>query len=358
MKKIIVRYTLLILPAALMLFANSCKKEDDPYSKASSNPVANAVDPGQGPANMVLTVNGSNMGGVASIAFETDNVEASFNPLFNTDNTIIFRVPSDAVPGPQKIIFTNTKGVKFSVNFNVLGLPAITAVSNYNFSTGTQLTLTGKNLNDVTAVTYGTSADVVTIVSKTPTSLVISMPATVQPKGFLAITNLAGTSTTTQEFVSLQNNFIMFTDDWGPGAYNSGVQSWSWGSNAFASTDFAKSGTKSLRVDYVDGGLSMFLGSDWGAPAHNFTDFYTPFPTYLSFWARAVGSDVTVIAQPDGGAGTFNASGEKTITIPADTWTYFKIPANFITGQFSRLNIKISGSTNKTVYYDDVMWVK
>ena len=358
MKKIINALPLWLFLFAATITIASCEKEDDPYSEAADNPQANAIAPGQGPANTVLTVTGSNIGGVETISFSNGNIRAEFNPLFNTEGAVIFRVPTEAVPGPQDIVFTNNLGKEFKVAFNVLGLPAITEVSNYNFRASTQLTLTGKNLDDVSAIVLNGTSDAVTIVSKTATSLVITMPATTLAKTKLAITNLAGTSITDQEFVNLDNNFLMFTEDWGPGAYGSGVQSWSWGSNAYASSDFAKSGTKSLRVDYVDGGLSMFLGSDWGSPAKNFTDFHVPFPTYLSFWARAVGSSVTVVIQPDGGAGAFSGAGEQTVTIPADTWTYFKIPAGFITGQFARLNIKISGSTNKTVYYDDLLWVK
>jgi hypothetical protein len=357
MKKII-KPVIPLLIICVAIIINGCKKEANPYSKASSSPSAQGIEPGVGPANTVLTVQGSNIGGVQKIEFSNGNIKAEFNPLMNTESAIIFRVPADAVPGPQDIVFTNDLGITFKVPFSVLGLATITSVSNYNFMTGTELTLTGKNLDDVSQVVFNGTAIDVPIVSKTATTLVISMPATTLPRTTLAITNLAGTSVTSQEFVSLENNFVMFTENWGPGAYNSGVQSWSWGSSAYSSTDFAKSGVNSLRVDYQDGGLSMFLGSDWGGPALNFTDFHVPFPTYLSFWARGAGADVTLIIQPDGGAGAFTASGESTITVLSNTWTYYKIPANFITGKFSRLNIKISGSTNQTVYFDDLIWVK
>lgn len=352
------RLFLVLLGVSLILA--SCKKDLDGSPKQSAGDMSSGtVAPNQAAGGFMVTLTGQGIGDIRTIVFDGNNAPAEFLSTLNTETTLIFRVPDTAKVGDQNIVFTNSKGKTLTVPFKVLGLAKIISVSNYNFSPGTILTLTGLNLDDVSKVVLKGSTTEAAIVSKTPTQLVIEMPATTLNRATLEITNQAGTSTTTQEFISLANNFVMFTDDWGPGAYNSGVQSWSWGSSAYGSSDFAKSGSKSLRVDYTDGGLSMFLGSDWGSPTpKNFTDWHTPFPTHLSFWARGAGSDVSIIIRPDGGAGPFNATGSQTVTIPANVWTYFKIPAGFITGQFSRLNFQITGGTDKTVYYDDIMWIK
>jgi hypothetical protein len=362
MKKMIVNKIgrLFLITLAVSFILASCKKDLDGSPEQTVGDMSSGtVDPGQGAGGFMVTLSGQGIGDIRSVVFDGNNAPAPFLSTLNTESTLIFRIPDTAAVGDQNIVFTNSAGKTLTVPFKVLGLAKITSVSNYNFSTGTILTLTGLNLDDVTSVLLKGTTTEASIVSKTATQLVIEMPATTVNRATLEITNLAGTSTTTQEFISLNNNFVMFTEDWGPGAYNSGVQSWSWGSSAYGSSDFAKSGTKSLRVDYTDGGLSMFLGSDWGSPTpKNFTDFHSPFPTHLSFWARGAGSEVTVLIRPDGGAGPFNATGEQSVTIPSNVWTYFKIPATFITGQFSRLNIQISGGTNKTVYFDDLIWIK
>jgi|GEM_PF-255798 len=343
----------------LVVIFTSCEKDKDGSPDVpAGNMASGSIDPGEAGGGQLITLTGSGIGQIRSIVFEKNNVPAEFQPTLNTETSLIFHVPDTASGGSQNIIFTNVNGRELSVPFNVLAFPTVSAVSNYNFIEGTEITLTGTNLDDVNKIVFSGTTQEITIVSQSRKTLVIEMPATNIARAKLDITNVTGKMTTTQEFVSLSNNFLMFTDTWGAGAYNSGVQSWSWGSSVYGSTDFVKSGTQSLRVDYVDGGLSMFLGSDWGNPAKIFTDFHVPFPSYLSFWARAVGSDVTVVIQPDGGAGIFTGAGEQAVSIPADTWTYFKIPANFLTGKFARLNIKISGSTDKTVYFDDILWVK
>jgi hypothetical protein len=201
-------------------------------------------------------------------------------------------------------------------------------------------------------------------VSKSKKQLVITMPATSLTRTKLDITNSTGTMTTIQEFVSITNNFIVFADDWGPGAYSAGIQNWSWGCSAYSATNFLKSGTSSLRVDYVDGGLSLFLGCNWAADPNNLT-FTTWYPDrkFFSFWGRAVDADVNITIVPDnpwyGNAwGAPTASGSITVTIPKNEWKYFKIPANTWTGDYSRIDLKIQGSTDKTVYFDDILFIK
>ena len=249
------------------------------------------------------------------------------------------------------------------MSFRVLAYPTVSAASDYNFKEGTQITLTGTNLSDVVSVTLTGTTDQATILSAEKNTLVITMPASNFARATLDIVNATGKMTTTQEFVNIPKSFIAFDDDWGQAAaYGGTVQSWSWGCSAYGYDGMIQSGTKSLRVDYQDGGLSLFLGCNWSTPNLAFTDFFAP--KYLSFWARGEGSDVNITIVPDnpwpgnnmwGGPA---ATGSKTITINKDVWTYYKIPTNFISGGYSRLDFKIEGSTDKTVYYDNILLVK
>lgn len=348
---------LTMISISLIAAIVSCKKDTDGSAETKAgNPQFSAISPTEGAGGTSVTVTGSGLGQMRTIVFDNNDVPATFTTTLNSENSIIFRVPDTAFGGDQNIIFTNSEGKTLSVPFKVIALPSVTEADNYDFTTGSQITLKGNNLEAVTNIVLTGAGTPVTIVSKTRKQIVVQMPATTLARTKLDVTNPTGTTTSTIELVNLAQNFVMYTDAFGPGAYNSGVQSWSWGSNITEVSDIVKTGTKALKVAYTNGGLSLFLGSDWGSPALNFTDFHVPYPTYLTFYARGIGAAANLTLRPDGGAGTFNASGSTTITVPKDEWAYFKIPASFITGKFARLNFTCEANT--TVYFDDILWVK
>jgi hypothetical protein len=348
-----------------VLALSACKKD-----KGMNNPTSSQLSPGQGAAGEVLTLTGADLANMQTIVFEKDNVPVPFNPAFNTANAVIFRVPDTATGGQQNIVFTNTDGKQLIVPFNVLAYPKLTDVSDYNFESGTTLELTGRNFEEVTKVVVHGTSDEASIVSKEKKKLVIKMPATSIARASLDISNVYGMSVTTQEFVYKPNNFIVFDNDWGKaGAYGIGdIQSWSFDCSAYKSTGIpAKAGAAVLQVDYTKGGggLSAFLGCDWSATNNKtFSQFYKA--AFLTFWARTEGADVDLTLAPDNpwsGAdmwGAATATGNKSITVVKGKWTYFKIPADFITGDYSRLDFKIggTGALKTTVYFDDIIMVK
>ena len=312
------------------------------------------VSPAQGASKEVVTLTGSGLKDLRSISFDNGNVKSSFNPVFNTDGAIIFRVPDDANPGNQNIVFTNANGYQYTVPFKVLGLPTIISVNNYNFKEGTTLTLTGKNLDDVLAVKFAGSAEVCTVVSKTATTLVITMPATTKYRTFLQITNQAGTVNTLEEFVSLTNNFKFFDD-----AYQNGEQDASWGDAGFISTTESKSGTASFGKNYQKGNWHQ-MGFGWNNIAD---DNYK----FLSFWMKggSVNINIWVFSQQSpGGNGPFDNAGQK-ITVPANVWSYYKIPVSQLNlwangAAFNQIGWRLQGpdGQDEKMYLDDVMLVK
>jgi len=345
-----------VLIIALALAFSSCQKDSDGSPDVNpGNPVLTSVSPASAAGGEMVTVLGTGLGDLQAVIFETDSIPTYLNPTLNTETSVLFRVPADAFGGNQNIILINSEGKVLNVPFNVLAFPIVTTVSNYNFEAGHHITLTGNNLNDVTSVKLTGTSDAATIVSQSRKEMVIEMPSTTVTMMTLDITNVTGLTTTTQEFVCLPNNFVMYTDAWGSGAYNSGVQSWSWGCSVSETSDDFKTGTKGLKVAYTDGGLSLFLGSDWADPMHVFTDWYTP--SYISFWAKAVGSPATLTIASDSPPwdGTYSGAGEKVVDVPADVWTYFKFPSSVITGKYGRLNIKCA--LEKTVVFDDLIYI-
>jgi len=312
------------------------------------------VSPVQGASNSVVTLTGSGLKDLLTISFDNGNVNSSFNPVFNTDGAIIFRVPDDANPGEQHIVFTNANGYQYSVPFKVLGLPVIISVNNYNFKEGTTFSFTGKNLDDVLAVKFAGSDEVCTVVSKTATTLVITMPATDKYRTYLEITNQAGTVTTLEEFVSLTNNFKFFDD-----TYQNGEQDASWGDAGFISTTEFKSGTASYGKNYQKGNWHQ-MGFGWNNIANANYKF-------LSFWMKggSVNIDMWVWTQQSPGNNTpFGNAGQK-ISVPANVWSYYKIPVSQLNlwangPAFNQIGWRLQGpdGQDEKMYLDDVMLVK
>ncbi len=346
---------MLLLVSVSMICSCEKNKDGSSISKASTTPQPNPIEPGQAPSNEVLTLTGSGIGGVASIVFEIDSVPATFNPNFNTNNAIVFRVPTDALPGDQHIIFKNTAGVEFKVPFKVLGLPAILDVSDYNFSANGQLTLTGKNLADVSRVSFQGGTTELEVVSKTATSIVIKMPATTAfAQAKLVMTNEAGTVTTTQEFVNIDNAFRIFTDN-----YENGFENGSWGPASISNT-VSKRGTSSFMATYNQGNWSADGFANWGGLAYS-ADY-----KFLSFWIKGGLIDHTFYITGDQRAGGYgNSDRTMPILVPASVWTYYKIKMSDLElwkkgGDLKQLGWWIPGpdNANETLYFDDVIFIK
>lgn len=342
MRRLILHPHNLLLSALLvgaMLAFSSCKK-----NLSTSTPVVKQVLPDSAAGNNVVYITGSGLSGIRSIVFDKGWVPAPFNPEFNTDHALIFRVPDTAFGGPQHIILKNAKGDSVVIPFTVIALPTITSASLPEFTTGTQITLTGNNLDDVTQVVLHGTQDQATIVAQDRKTLVIQMPSTTVSRAKLDITNSSGTITTQQEFISVDNAKQLFTEDFGPGIYN-----WSWATVGI-STDYAVLGTHSLKAVFASGSWqAISLHCDPTIDASQYA--------YYTFWIKGdPNQDVQVDVRSENGGTT------QTITVPANVWTYYKFKTDFISGfPIERLDFQIhgpNGSNSATLYVDDILLVK
>lgn len=333
--------------------ATSCTVESEPAPSASTSPNIEKITPALAASNAVLTLTGKGLGGIQYITFSKGNVRGVINSTFNTDNTLIFRVPAEAIPGNQDIIFKNSLGVEVKVPFNVLGFATILDVSNYNFTRGSEITLTGKNLDDVSRVVLSGTTTEVSIKSKSATSLVLTMPSTTLAQSTLSITNGAGTTVTTQEFVSLDNAFKIFTD-----GYDNGFQDASWGAGGTVSKTVFKTGTASVYKDYAAGNWHQ-LGFGWNPTPNNGYKF-------LSFWIKGGSKDMELFISSQTSKSGFASFDEPTkIAVPANVWTYFKIPVAkldlWATGTaFNQIGWRIKGPDggDERFYLDDIIFIK
>lgn len=344
MKKISAYISLLsVILFAIAVTFSACKKDTDGSPDISAGtPVLSTVAPTAGAGGAVVTVTGTGLGKIVSIVFENGSVPATFQPNLNTETAIIFRVPLLAEGGNQNIILTNIEGKTLSVPFEVLLPPAITSVFPTDFQAGSTVTITGNNLADVTDVVINGTTDAATIVSKTLTQLVITMPASEVNTGKLAITNVAGTTVTDQVFVNVDKAITVFTDQ-----LNNGFESWSWGGTFEPSTDFIVSGTKSMKAAFDPTGTwgGMQLGNGGSI---NIADY-----RYFSFWIK--GADIEKKFQF-----WINWGNQKQIVVPAGVWTYFRY--DLITefpGVTDVNNVTFQiYDEGHTVYFDNIIFYK
>lgn len=345
--------------AALMLLVSSffmaaCTKEVD-KPEASENPQANALEVAEGSAGTVITVTGSNLAGIRTILFEKDSVSAVFNPVLNNDKAIVFRVPDDAAGGEQNIILTNSLNRQITIPYRVIALPTVTEVSNYNFVPGgPALTLKGNNLADVTSVLLEGSTVAATIVTQTKREMVITFPETSVNSAKLVITNATGPITTNQVFVNMNNAFKIFTDN-----YENGFENGSWGP-AEISSEFFKSGSKAFKAGYNKGNWSADGFAYWNGLAN------MPEYTHLSFWVKGASANYTLYLTGDQRAGGYGNSDKSIpLNIPANVWTYFKIPMSTIKfwekgAPMKQFGFWIEGpdAQDEAFYFDDVIFSK
>jgi hypothetical protein len=352
MKNYFNKYTAIILFAAGSI-VTACTVESEAPASASSSPLIEKATPALAPSNSLITLTGKGLGEIQYITFSKGNIRAEINSTLNTESNLILRVPTTAIPGMQEIILKNSIGVETKIPFNVLGFPTIVDVSNYNFSKDSEITLTGKNLDDVTKVVLTGTTTEVAVKSKTATQLVVTMPTTTIAQATLSITNAAGTTATTQEFVSLDNAYKIFTE-----GYDNGYQDASWGSAGTISKTVSRTGTASVYKDYAKGNWHQ-LGFGWNGLSNNGFKF-------LSFWIKGGSKDYELFISTQTSKGGFAATDEpKKISVPANVWTYFKLPVAklelWATGtSFNQIGWRIKGpdASDERFYIDDLIFIK
>lgn len=341
---------------------SSCTKDTDGSPQiAPGNPVATKLMPDSAAGGSLVTLTGTGLGDIRSIVFEKGNVPAGFQSTLNTEGALLFRVPTEVLGGTQNIIFTNSAGNTLKVPFKALAYPTVASVSNYNFTKGTVITLTGNNLDDVTAVTLTDSvkgiSDVVTIVSKAKTQLVVQMPTSSLNRAPLRITNGTGRITSPQEFVNVDKAYQIFTD-----AYGAGFQDGSWGDAAAISTKEFASGTASIGKNFQKGNWHLIAFANWSGSAIPYSADYT----YVTGWIKGASADYSLYLTTDASkAGFGNFVDANKIDVKAGVWNYFKIKLSaidfWLAGKtLTQVGFRIQGpdKQDEIFYFDDIMLVK
>jgi hypothetical protein len=350
------KYSFLLLLAILTGISACVEDTDGTPGIKPGNLSVSSVFPDSASGGELVTVKGTGLGDIRNVVLEKGELAAGFQPTLNTDGVFMFRVPLEAAGGTQKVTLTNGNGISQSFDLRVLAFPVVYEFSNYNFKEGSEITITGLNLDDVHTVRFSGTAETVDVVSKSKTSLTLKFGKTSMARSALDIINVTGLLKTTHEVVNLDEAFPIFTD-----AYGEGFADGSWGDAGTITDKEAKSGTKSVYKNYQKGNWHLINFANWWPGVAENPDW-----KYLTVWIKGASQDYTLYLTGDKRAGGFgNGDRSYPLNVPAGKWTYFKIPLSEVKlwekgGAFNQIGFWIPGpdAKDEIFHFDDFILIK
>jgi hypothetical protein len=323
---------------------------------------------------------GTNLGSAISVSF--NGVAVYFNRALISDQSIIAQIPLNVpTSGPAATDTLSIVTLHGTANYSFTVLappPTISSVSDFNFWSGSQITLMGVGFSSVTGVGLSGTTETCTIVSQTDDQLVLQFPSTDAIKANLVISYLSGGDTRTvtpaTDFYDLDNAYtIFYKDDFQNTWFDN-----SWSHPSGTSTEASHSGTASIRANYPAGGWQIEGWAGWNSPTGGIP--YDADYKYLTFWVKGGTATHTLVLVGEkmvGGYGQVqnaNAYPAQLVTVPAGVWTYFKIPlAPPSSTAGGLLNFWATGSTaqqlgfflqgmdgdvDEVMYFDEVAFLK
>jgi hypothetical protein len=141
-----------------------------------------------------ITLTGNYLNWVKSVTFNKDKTVQTF--VSKTINQLVVTVPADAQTGPLVIAYGGTDSMNVETKDTLkVTLPLITAVAPNPVKHGTNLTITGTNLDLAKQVLFnGVTAPSTTFVSQSATQLVVVVPGSTT-KGKVTLAAASGVKT-------------------------------------------------------------------------------------------------------------------------------------------------------------------
>lgn len=262
---------------------------------------------------------------------------------------LVVKVPASTSKG--KVTLEAASGVQTvsTVDLDVV-LPAVATMTPNPIDPGTNLTVTGTDLDLVTSVTFENAAAVSSFVSQSATQIVVTAPMGIA-RGRIKLGVLNSTVVVQSTDVLEINGaapppviaFPIYND-----ALTANWNGWlggGWGGTKdLNNTSPVRNGAKSCAINYVGG---------WGSPfqiggANISLTPYTTFKLSIYGGAGSGGKTIKIV---------FNGSNGYTINVVAGTWTDYAIPLSALTSGTTLSEIWIqefNGVGGYTIYVDEI----
>jgi hypothetical protein len=220
-------------------------------------PAVTALNPSSIRHASNLTIAGTNLDLVTKIDFPGGTSITAGSFVSQSVSQIVVTVPVNTTDGKLKLTVPSKEVVETTQTLTII-LPKVTAFSP-NSSPGATLTITGTDLDLVQEIFFpSVTASVSTFTSKTPTQIVVTIPA--------------GAAGGTMKFKTIHNFMVNVTVPFGDQSlllytvYDDALQStwqlWGWGGPAdIANTEQSVSGAKSCKKTYTGAYEGLQLGN-------------------------------------------------------------------------------------------------
>ena len=262
---------------------------------------------------------------------------------------LVVKIPASTTKG--KVTLEAASGVQTvsTIDLDVV-LPTVATMTPNPINPGTNLTVTGTNLDLVTSITFENAAAVTSFVSQSPTQIVVTTPSAIargQIKLGVLNSTVIVTSTDILEIIGAAPPPVIafpIYNDALTGNWNGWLGGGWGGTKDLANTSPVRVGTKSCAINYVGG-----YGSPFQIGGANIS--LTPYTTFK----------LSIYGGPGSGGKTikivFNGSNGYTINVVAGTWTDYAIPLSALTAGTTLSEIWIqefNGSGGYSIYVDEI----
>ena len=221
--------------------------------KDAPAPVLESVEPDFGPAETLVTFQGVNLGDLETLSFSGQVV--NFNTAYNSDNALLFRVPTNIPLGDHEVVFT-TAGGSTSTNFRVtLEAPEVFNVQPEFASAGDIVTITGKNFFDPVTVYFHDSI-MAEVIYLAPDSMEVVVPQGIE-KGRIVVWANGGRALSPINFFSV--NSILVNDFDGNGVR---AETSNWLLTGFVDQSNINDAVQNLSPDPISNNFLKLSGKD------------------------------------------------------------------------------------------------
>jgi hypothetical protein len=312
-------------------------------------PVATSFSPNPVKHNTNLTINGTNLDLVRQVMLPGVTRAIPRTSFISQSATqLVVRVDSATVKGKVSLIAPSGVASVSATDLEV-AMPAITGMNPNPVAPDANLTITGTNLDVVKSISFtGVNNAVSSFVSQSATQLVVKVPAgAVSGKLTLFMINTGQSVKSANDLSIIGSSVppIILYDEALSSAWNGWTGNGWGGTKDVASSEQARSGTKSVKISYTSGGY----GVPWQLGGANINlGGYTSLKLSLYGGAGSNGKSVNI---------GFNEQDGKTVQLVEGQWTDFDIPLSQISaaGTLTHLYIKnFSASGDFTIYVDNI----